>query len=91
MKKQSGLVVTSKWTYLLLACIPAGIIKTIIDYSQAFTASEAHVSQFVSDTFISLLITLIGTILFVKLNTRSAWMNPDHPESKEEYLNQLKR
>lgn len=88
MKKKSGLVVTNKWTYLLLACIPVGIIKIIYDYSQAFTASEAHVSQFVSDTFISLLIILIGSILFIKFNTRSAWMNPDHPKTKEEFMNQ---
>lgn len=80
MENQKRLIVTKKWTYLLLATVPLGIIKFIYDYTQYFIASKISLAQFGYETFVSILIILIGVILFVKMNTRSAWMNPNHPD-----------
>lgn len=85
MKRNSRIVVTSKWSYLLLLSIPFGILKMIFDYQNVFSVANPNVIQFVYDTFISVLIITIGVIMFIKLNTHSNWMNPDHPKSKEEY------
>lgn len=82
-EKKSWLVVTSKWSYLLLLSVPIGIVKIILDYNEAFSMANPNVLQFVYNTFVSLLIILIGVIMFIKLNTRSAWLNPDHPTSKQ--------
>ena len=80
MENQKRLIVTKKWTYLLLATIPLVIIKFIYDYTQYFITSKIGFAQFGYETFVSILIILIGIILFVKMNTRSAWMNPDYPD-----------
>lgn len=79
MEKKRWLIVTNKWTYLLLLTIPMGIIKIIFDYNNTIHVSN-NVTQFVYDTFISIIIIIIGIILFIKFNTHSNWINPDHPK-----------
>lgn len=82
MSKKSWLIVTNKWTYLLLLTIPLGLIKIIYDYTNSILISNPNISQFIFDTFISILIIAIGIIFFIKMNTHSNWMNPNHPKSK---------
>ena len=60
MENQKRLIVTKKWTYLLLATIPLGIIKFIYDYTQYFITSKIGFAQFGYETFVSILIILIG-------------------------------
>ena len=59
MENQKRLIVTKKWTYLLLATIPLGIIKFIYDYTQYFITSKIGFAQFGYETFVSILIILI--------------------------------
>lgn len=82
--KNHGVVVVNKATYLLLLTVPVGIIKIIYDAMECFQVSPPNLMQFIYDTFISLIIIVIGVSLFFKFNTRSAWMNPDHPSSQED-------
>lgn len=81
MKKRKCIIVKNKWTYLWLLTIPAGIIKIIFDYQASMAVSIPNMAQFGFDTFVSLIIMIIGIVLFVKMNSYSHWMNPDHPKS----------
>ena len=76
MKKKSSIIVMNKWTYLWLLTIPAGIMKMVYDYS----VCEDMVT-FLSESFVSLLVILIGIVMFIKFNTYSNWSNPKHPKS----------
>lgn len=86
MKANNRVVVTSKWSYLLLLTISFGIIKMIYDYQNVFSVANPNALQFVYDTFVTVLIIAIGIILFIKFNTHSNWINPDHPKSKDDYV-----
>ena len=81
MKKKKWLIVVNKWTYLWLLTIPAGILKIIFDYQASMAIATPNLPQFVFDTFVSILIMLIGMVLFIKMNTYSNWSNPNHPKS----------
>lgn len=65
------IVVKNKWTYLWLALVVIAIIKFIV--------LDLNSSNIIQDIFVSILIALLGIYMFVKLNSRSNWMNPDHP------------
>lgn len=81
MKKKKWLVVTSKWSYLLLLSIPIGIVKIVFDYQTTMMISKPNLVQFLYDSVVSVLIIIIGIILFIKMNTYSHWINPNHPKS----------
>ncbi len=75
MKKKSWIIVTNKLTYLLLLLIPCGLVKIFVyDLKQA---------QPYSQIFVSILIILIGTYLFIRFNSYSHWYNPNHPKPDE--------
>lgn len=80
MSEKSGIVVKNKITYLWLLSIPVGIIKIIYDVNQDLMGASSNVTQFIYNTFISIIIILIGIYLFIKLNSYSAWLNPNHPK-----------
>ena len=71
------LFVVNKWTYLYLLLPVVGVIKFLIYDISLFTTNIAY---FGYHLFISILISVIGIFFFIKFNTRSHWMNPDHPE-----------
>lgn len=71
------LVVVNKWTYLYLLLPVVGVIKFLI-YDISLFAT--NIANFGYHLFISILISVIGIGFFIKFNTRSHWMNPDHPE-----------
>lgn len=75
------IVVTNKLTYLFLLSVPVGIIKIIYDYI-TLSKQENFMSQFAFETFISLIILILGVVAFIKLNTYSAYLNPNHPKEK---------
>ena len=75
------IVVTNKLTYLCLLSVPVGIIKIIYDYI-TLSKQENFMPQFAYETFISLIILIIGVVAFIKLNTYSAYLNPNHPKEK---------
>lgn len=76
MKKIPWIIVTNKWTYLLLLSIPIGLGKILI-----YDIPEKNVGEI----FISLMIVIIGIYFFVRFNSYSAWMNPDHPKPKNDH------
>lgn len=79
-KKKKWIIVTNKLTYVWLLSIPIGIAKFIYDY-QSYTMMETqNIMQLGYDTFVSLIIMTIGVGFFIKFNTYSAWMNPNHPK-----------
>ncbi len=73
------IVVVNKATYLFLLTIPASILK-IIFYDMQYLD---YLLEFGTQLFISLMIAIIGVYFFIKFNTRSHWMNPDHPSKKD--------
>lgn len=79
---KTNLVIVNKLTYLYLLSIPIGIGKIIFDFHNDMNIEEPLLGQFIQDTFVSLMIIIIGIILFYKSNTHSQWMNPNHPKSK---------
>ncbi len=81
MKKKKWLIVTNKWTYLWLLSIPVGTIKMIFDYQETMMIKNPNLVQFFYDSILSLFIIIIGIIIFIKMNTYSHWMNPNHPKS----------
>lgn len=71
------IVVKNKWTYLwLLTCLIA-IVKFVI-YDLTFL--QDNILTFILQLIISSFIALIGIYFFIKFNTRSKWLNPDHPQ-----------
>ncbi len=70
------LIVVNKWTYLFLLLPVIGIIKLFL-YDIQFLD---NILNFGYQLFISILIAIVGIYFFVKFNSRSQWMNPDHPK-----------
>ena len=80
-KEKVEIVVKNKLTYLWLISVPVGIGKLIYDYINAFGKNGTNnIAQFGLDAMISILILILGVIIFFKLNIYSNWMNPDHPK-----------
>ncbi len=63
--------VVHKWTYLFLLAIPIGAAM----FGYTLTAEALYLG----DLLVSVLIMLVGAYLFVRFNTRSYLMNPNHP------------
>lgn len=80
--KKKWIVVKNKKTYLLLLSIPAALIYIIIHAVHVFSQPNPVVMDFVSDTVLVLFLVLICVIFFIKFNTYSHWMNPNHPKSE---------
>ncbi|MCI5772966.1 MAG: hypothetical protein MR210_00200 [Erysipelotrichaceae bacterium] len=76
MKK--WIIVTNKWTYLFLVTIIIGVCK-ILFYDLTFT----NMADIGFQIFVSLMIMAVGVYFFVRFNSYSPWMNPDHPKSKK--------
>ena len=70
------IVVVEKWTYLLLI-IPIGAIIKII-YDGCMLLPEG-IYEFVFGSIITATVGAVGFYLFIRMNTHSAWHNPDHP------------
>ena len=83
MKNKKRLFVEEKWTYFLLLSVPFALIKTGFDLMNSLNVTPFPMGEFLMQTFISLMILVIGVSLFVKMNTYSAWLNPDHPRNIE--------
>lgn len=81
--KKSSLVVTNKLTYLWLLSIPVALVKTGFDAYHAFSKTPPLIGDFIFNVFITLMFLAICISLFVKLNTSSAWLNPDHPSPND--------
>lgn len=73
------IVVKNKWTYLLLLLVPVALIK--------FIAFDFKSGSVIENAFVSFLIGFIGIYLFIKMNSHSNWLNPDHPKNKDEEQN----
>lgn len=72
------IVVVNKATYLFLLTIPASILK-IFFYDINYLG---NLLEFGTQLFISLMIAVVGIYFFIRFNTQSYWMNPDHPSKK---------
>ena len=77
MKKKSRKIIP--WTYLLLLSVPVGITKLVYDWK----ACGQDVGIFLSEAWISVLVMTLGVIFFIKFNTWSLWMNPNHEKPKD--------
>lgn len=73
-------VVVNKWTYLLLLIPLISIINIIYD---AFVLLPDNMIEFISNAFMEAIIGAIGFYFFIRLNTHSAFHNPDHPLAKD--------
>lgn len=69
MKKKYWIHVVNKKTYLYLLTIPVGLVGLLL----AYLYSRIDLALF------SLIIGFIGIYLFIKDNSYSEWMNPNHP------------
>lgn len=81
-KKEKWLIVEDKKTYLLLLSVPLAIFFIAYDTFNTFNNQKPDTIQFITDVALACFLVLICIIFFVKLNTYSHWMNPDHPKSK---------
>ena len=81
--KKKWLIVINKKTYLFLLSIPIALIYIVYDAVNTFAVNDPDIGSFISRTGIVLLLVLICIIFFVKFNTYSHWMNPNHPKPKD--------
>lgn len=70
------IVVVEKWTYALLALPIGAIIKIIYD---AIYVLPNNLVQFLYNAFVAAIVGAVGFYLFVRMNSHSAWHNPNHP------------
>lgn len=75
MKKEKWITVTNKYTYFLLLTIPVAIIKIIF-----YDLKQINISDIGFQIFLSIIIAILGIYFFVRLNSYSLWMNPNHPK-----------
>lgn len=73
-----NLVVVNKLTYLLLALIPAGLAKIVL-----FDLKQKTNGDIFWSIVVSVIMMFFGLYFFVKVNSYSHWLNPNHPKSKE--------
>ena len=83
MKKNKWLIMVNKKTYLFLLSIPIALLYIVYDATNTFTRSNPNITDFLSRMGIALFLVMICVIFFVKFNTYSHWMNPDHPKQKK--------
>lgn len=82
MKKKSWLIVTNKWSYLLLASVPIALLIIVIDGVHTMNTVGLN-AGYLGRCVAVLFITMICVILFRKMNVYSPWMNPNHPKPNE--------
>ena len=61
-------------TYLFLTSIPVSITKIVYDWKMC----KGDLGIFFGGAWISVLIMVVGVFFFIKFNTWSLWMNPEH-------------
>lgn len=83
MKKNSWIIVENKATYLFLLVFPIGISKIIYDSIQTFGNKQMTVADYGFSVFLMVILMIGGLYFFVKFNTYSAWMNPNHPKPSD--------
>lgn len=81
--KKKWLIVINKKTYLFLLSIPIALIYIVYDAVNTFAVNDPDIGSFISRIGIVLLLVLICIIFFVKFNTYSHWMNPNHRKPKD--------
>lgn len=67
--------VTNKYTYLLLLTVPLALVKIFM-----YDIHLEGIANIVTQVFLSIIVGYLGVHFFVKLNTYSNWMNPNHPK-----------
>ena len=78
-RKEKWIIVKNKITYLFLLVVPIGIAKILL-YD---VGSLPNISELVFNIFVSIMLMIIGISFFVKFNTYSYILNPDHPKPKD--------
>lgn len=73
--KKKWIVVVNKWTYLFLLGIPVGLIK-LFCYDLTLLPNAAAMW---TQIFITAMIVVVCVYFFIRFNTYSHWMNPNHP------------
>lgn len=81
--KNRWLIVQNKATYLFLVFTGICVLFLLSDAYITFTGSSQNIGGFIERAGICILLAVISTSLFVKFNTYSHWMNPNHPKPKE--------
>lgn len=73
-----NVVVVNKATYLFLCLIPVAVIKVIF-YDLKYLD---YLLYFGTQLFLSGMIAVLGLYFFIRFNTYSHLMNPNHPKEK---------
>lgn len=74
------IIVTEKWTYALLGVVGIAILKFLF-----YDLMLADIYEKIPQIIFSFIIALCGLYFFIRLNTWSEWLNPNHPRPKIDY------
>ncbi len=80
--KNYWLVVLDKKTYLFLVSVPLALGYIIYESIITFSNPNPNVLDFIYKIGFAILLAMICVIFFVKLNSYSHLMNPNHPKHK---------
>lgn len=77
--KKKWINVTNRWSYICFIPTIIGLLK-IIFYDISLSDNTMMMAK---EIMISLLLTIIGIYLFVRMNSYSHLFNPNHPHNTE--------
>lgn len=83
-ERKDWIVVTNKFTYIFLLIAVFSIVTIVFGSVLYFMLESISLSDYGMTVFLSLAAMLFGFYFFIKFNTYSALMNPNHPKSKGE-------